>query len=294
MSTGLPSKHGLIVESNEDYHSHIESISKSHLDVVAKSPLHYWDKYINPNREPEAPTPAMILGTATHTAVLEPDLFTSQFVVVPGDAPKRPTSVQLKAKNPSAETLLAIDWWEDFERQNAGRAILADDDYQTCLAMRDAVHVHSAAGRLLQAGAAEQSFYAIDNETGLQIKCRPDWMREDGGLVDVKTTEDASPEGFAKSVANFRYYVQAPWYLDILERLYGEAPPYFIFIAVEKRRPYAVATYFVENDQLALGRARYAKDLRTLGVCKEAGSWPGYSDQVEPLKLPRWLNTNID
>lgn len=286
--------YGLVEQTNEEYHAHTASISKSHLDVVAKSPLHYWDRYINPDREPEEPTPAMILGTATHTAVLEPDLFPSQYIVVPGDAPKRPTSVQLKAKNPSAETLLAIDWWEGFERDNAGKTILAADDYQTCLAMRDAVHVHSAAGRLLQAGRSEQSFYAIDNETGALIKCRPDFLRDDGGLVDVKTTEDASPDGFAKSVANFRYYVQAPFYMDILERLYAEAPPYFIFIAVEKKRPFAVATYFVENDQLALGRARYMKDLRTIQNCKEANVWPGYSDQVEPLRLPKWLNTNLD
>jgi len=275
--------------SNEDYHSG-PGISKSHLDVVAKSPLHYWDKYVNDNREPEEPTDSMILGTATHTAILEPDLFPSLYVVVPGDAPKRPTSVQRKAKNPSAETLLAIDWWDDFNQANAGKTILDAEDYKTCLAMRDAVHIHSSAGRLLQGGRSEQSFYCIEEETGELIKCRPDYLRGDGGMVDVKTTEDASPAGFAKSVVNYRYYVQAPWYTDIPLRLYGEIVPYFVFVAVEKKRPYAVATYFVENEQLDVGRERYMKDLRLIAECKQAGNWPGYSQEIEPLKLPRWFN----
>lgn len=283
--------HGLVIQTNEEYHSG-PGISKSHLDVVARSPFHYWAKYLNPNRpEPETPTQAMILGTATHTAILEPDLFPSQYITLPENAPKRPTSAQLKAKNPSAETILAIDWWEDFEKANAGKIILTPDDYATCMAMRDAVHTHPVAAQLLTDGESEQSFYAIDNDTGELIKCRPDWLRNNGVMVDVKTTEDASPDGFGRSVANYRYFVQAPWYLDILKRLYGEAPQWFIFIAVEKKYPFGVGVYFVENDQLDIGRARYVKDLAAIHECKTRGTWPGYSEQVEPLRLPKWLNT---
>jgi len=31
-------------------------------------------------------------------------------------------------------------------------------------------------------------------------------------------------------------------------------------------------------------------DLGKLAVCKAANSWPSYSDQIEPISLPAWLN----
>lgn len=268
--------HGLVEQTNEEYHSG-DGVSKSHLDVVAKSPLHYWSKYLDPNREPEAPTAAMILGTATHSAVLEPDLFPSQFTHMPEGLDRR-----TKVGKEAYEAL-----------QESGKTILSLEDYQLCLAMRDAVHAHPIAKSLFQDGKAEQSFYCTETETGELVKCRPDWITGNGVLVDLKTTDDASPDGFAKSAANFRYYVQAPYYMDILERLYGEAPPYFIFAAVEKKRPHAVAVYFVDNDEMALGRAQYMKDLQRISECKSAQQWPGYSDQIEALRLPKWLKTAV-
>lgn len=282
--------HGLVECSNEEYHSGA-GVSKSALDLVARSPRHYWERYINPDREPNTPTPAMIIGSAVHSAVLEPDLFPNEYITLPDDAPNRPTSRQVNAKKPSPDTLIAIDWWRDFEAANSGRTILGADDYQLCLAIRDAVHAHPVAGPLFAEGVAEQSYYVTEPETGELIKCRPDWITGNGMMVDLKTTEDASPDGFAKSVANFRYFVQAPWYLDILERLYGEAPPYFLFVAVEKKRPHAIGVYFVDNVQLDLGRRRYMKDLRSISHCKAAGDFPDYSSQIEPLRLPKWLNT---
>lgn len=265
---------GQVQQPNEEYHSG-PGISKSHLDVVAKSPLHYWSKYLDPNRKASDPTPSMILGSATHAAILEPDLFPSQFAHMP-EGLNRTT----KAGKEAYEELVA-----------SGRTILSFDDFQTCLAMRDAVHAHPTAAGLLTDGLAEQSFYATDDATGELIKCRPDFLRSNGVMVDVKTTDDASPDGFAKSVATFRYYVQSPWYLDIMERLYGEAPAWFVFVVVEKSRPFAVATYFVEKAQLDLGRAVYVKDLARIHECKSSGKWPGYSEQIEPLRLPAWLKT---
>jgi hypothetical protein len=267
--------HGLVEISNDDYHAG-PGISKSHLDVAAESMFKYWDGYVNPNRERKEPTPAMILGTATHSAILEPDLFPSQFIAMPEGLTR-----QTKAGKEHYEELLAT-----------GKTVLKHDEFKHCLAMRDAVHLHPVAGPLFKNGRSEQAYYAIDNETGELIKCKPDFMNDNGFMVDLKKTTDASPDGFAKSVANYRYYVQAPWYLDILERLYSEAPPYFIFVAVEETRPYDIGVYFVDNAQLELGRRRYMKDLRRIAECKATGNFPGYSSQIEPLRLPKWLNTS--
>lgn len=67
---------------NADYHAH-PAISKSHLDLIARSPLHYWARYIDPNRVPTEPTDAMRLGTAVHTLTLEADQFEARYAVAP-------------------------------------------------------------------------------------------------------------------------------------------------------------------------------------------------------------------
>ena len=89
---------GLVECSNDQYHGG-PGVSKSHLDAIAgASPLHYWHKYINPNRERAEPSQALIMGSAIHSIVLEPDLFTGEYITVPEDAPKRATKAQINAK----------------------------------------------------------------------------------------------------------------------------------------------------------------------------------------------------
>ena len=60
--------------SNTDYHR-AEGISKSGLDLIARSPMHY--RF----REQREPTAAMALGTATHAAILEPALYAHDYVI---------------------------------------------------------------------------------------------------------------------------------------------------------------------------------------------------------------------
>lgn len=280
---------GLVNMPNADYHAG-PGISKSHLDAISGgTPLHYWSKYLDPNRERPEPTPAMVLGSAVHSAILEPDVFPTEYTTVPENAPNRPTAAQRNAKNPSTGTLLAIDYWDEFEAANKGKVILSPGDYSFCLQMRDAVNRHPLASRILGSGKAEQSFFAIDDETGELVKCRTDWLADNGLIADVKTTESASPANFGKSVANFRYYVQAAFYSDILQQLYGEAPPAFVFLAVEKTPPFAVAVYFATPEQIELGREYYRKDLNLIAECKRTGNWPGYPDEALPIELPRWF-----
>lgn len=284
--------YGLVEMTNDEYHSG-PGVSKSHLDVISPDnggcPLDYWDSYINPEPPERNETDDMLLGTVFHTAVMEPDLFNAQYISVPEDAPKRPTARQREAKKPSLDTLNAIEWWDDFEKESAGKRIVSAEIISIAQDMATAVRRHPVASRLFKDGVAEQSLFARDEETGLLIKCRPDWTTNGGLMVDLKSTNDPSPAGFAKSVVNFRYFVQAPWYLDIPRRLFGEAPEHFIFVAVKKKRPYSLGIYYVEQDLIERGRAQYRKDLNLLARCIEHGQWPDYGTEAVPLTMPRWF-----
>jgi hypothetical protein len=267
--------------NNTDYHAHA-AISKSHLDQVAKSPLHYWARYLDPNRVVPEPTLAMAIGSAVHTHVLELDQWDARYV-------SAPDGIDRRTKAGKAE-------WEAFTTAATGRTVLPKADADLVMRMAHSVFSHPAAAMLLALpGKAETTHMWTDAATGLQCKCRPDWLTDDGRLlVDLKTTEDASARGFAKSIAQWRYHVQASWYLDGIEQATGTRPEQFLFLCVEKKAPYAVAVYAADAEMIAAGAQTAARDLDVLATCKAAGAWPGYSDQIEPISLPPWMRPRPD
>ena len=268
------------MDSN-DYHAH-PAISKSHLDQVARSPLHYWARYLDPNRVTIEPTPAMAIGSAVHTHVLELDQWDSRYAMAP-------ESIDRRTKMGKAE-------WEVFTTAATGRTVLSRADAELVMRMGNAVYGHPAAAMLLNMpGKAETTHMWTDAATGLECKCRPDWLTDDGSLIiDLKTTEDASPKGFEKSIANWRYHVQAAWYLNGIEQATGKRPDQFIFICVEKKAPFAVAVYAADAEMIQIGGEAAARDLDVLATCKAAGAWPGYSDQIETINLPGWMRPRPD
>lgn len=181
---------------------------------------------------------------------------------------------------------------DEWTVNNPGRVILDNDTWDKLNKMRDSLMNHPKASKLLwdeRGGVAEQSIYWIDEETGELCRCRPDWNPNwINVLVDLKTTADASPEGFAKSVSNFRYDVQEQFYLDGAEAATGTRPDHMVFIAVETEAPYNCATYILGPEFAQIGRGKYRENLRTLHECKEKNSWPGYSEQIETLNPAGW------
>lgn len=256
--------------SNEAYHA-LKAVSPSQIKVLARSPLHYFDQFLAEDREKKEPTPAMQVGTALHTAVLEPELW-DQTIAVPKHAFDRRTKA---GKELAAE----------FEAESAGKIVLTPDDADRVRRMADAVHKHPASKFLLELpGRREPSYTWKDPATGLECKTRPDWHSEDRRLVvDVKTTRDASREEFAKSIANFDYHVQAAWNQAALEA------EQFLSLAIESERPYAVAVYPASGALIAAGQRRIEQAMTLLAECWKTGRWPGYGDLVqEPIDLPGW------
>ena len=252
--------------SNEQYHAD-PAVSASHLHAVAASPYHYWSRFLNPDRPVVEPTAAMQLGSLVHCAVLEPDELAKRYATCPPRNTKdgKATAAMLAASGIEAVT--------------AG-------DMELALAMAASVRNHQAAAELLRDGIAEKSFWWDDVDTGLRCKCRPDWYYGTT-LVDLKTTTDASPRGFARSVVQYRYHVQQAHYMA------GTFAERFVFIAVEKTYPYAVGVY--ELDTIAMDAAEVIRrnNLQTIADCRAINEWPGYSQGIRGLSLPGWaLNTD--
>lgn len=256
--------------TNEAYHA-LKAVSPSQIKVLGRSPLHYHDQFLAEDREKREPTAAMLLGTALHTAVLEPELWDATIAVPPHSFDRR--------------TKVGKQLADEFERESAGRLVLSPEDADQVRRMADAVRRHPAARFLLDMpGRREASYTWTDPATDLQCKTRPDWHSEDRRIVvDVKTTRDASRVEFSKSIANLDYHVQAAWNQDALQA------EQFITIAVENVRPFAVAVYPASGAMIAAGQRRIEAAMALLAECWRTGIWPGYGDLVqEPIELPGW------
>jgi exodeoxyribonuclease VIII len=254
--------------TNAEYHAS-PAISKSGLDLIRKAPALYRWRQANPTEQ----TPAMRLGTLTHTAVLEPHYFDQETIT-------RPEGIDRRTSAGKAD-------WAAFEIQAEGREIITGEEMAKLQAIRDAVHAHPAAAKALAGRPTiEQSiFWDAD---GIACRCRPDAVTQRGVIVDLKTTRDASPDGFAKSVAQYRYHVQAAFYSDGYRAAFGEAPRGFVFIAVETEPPYLVAVYVASETMTSRGRIEYQTDLDTFRECLASDCWPGYSSSPLTLDLPKW------
>ena len=68
---------------------------------------------------------------------------------------------------------------------------------------------------------------------------------------------------------------------------FGEAPPWWVFVAVEKKPPYAIGIYYATPDQIDLGRRQARQLFKRLVAAKRLDQWPSYSDhEVRELELP--------
>lgn len=225
---------------------------------------------------PADQTSAQADGWASHLAVLEPDRFEMECVAAP-KFDKRTTEGKRG--------------WAEFQASNEGKTVLTQDEHALCLRIRDAVWAHPTARELLMGdGLNEISALWKDAGTGLYVKGRPDRLTTLAGwsvVMDLKTTLNASPSAFARDLYYYHYHQQGALYLDGCDALAPHQRK-FIFVAVEKDPPYAVAVYELEDDALSLGRDEYQKHLTAYARCLESGQWPGYPDGVGYISVPSW------
>lgn len=275
--SAAPSEPGIYAGlSNAAYHAG-PGISKSQLDTLARSPLHYWAKHIAQLPGSRVETAAMRFGTAVHAAILEPEDFVNWVVM---DKVDRRTK-DGKAAAEAAEALAA-------ER---GVRLIDRAEYDAAMAIATSVDRQPVIGPILEAGWAELSVYWMDPDTGVFCRCRPDWLC-DYAILDVKTTENASPASFERSAYMYRYWVQAAYYLDGLAAN-GVELPNFVFAAVEKEPPYAAMAYNAMPGMIEAGRREYKRLLQLYSDCCAKAEWPSYGYSAS-LDLPRFAPERVD
>ncbi len=258
----------------EEYHRReLGTVTTGALKAMRRTPAHYRAWVETPDR-PADESPALAFGRAVHAAVLEFDRFREQYVIEPAWGDRR-----RKAER---------DRYRAWKAQANGREPISGEDFLHVAGIVKSLHEHPLIGRLLAAEyVAEATVEWIDPETGLPCKCRPDWWARGGMnlMVDVKTTQVADAGRFAWSCRDYGYDLQVAHYTAGAEAV-GERCD-FIFAAVEKEPPYAVAVYQIDESAIDEARDERRAAMLRIAECVETGEWPGYPSEIQTLYLPR-------
>jgi exodeoxyribonuclease VIII len=252
--------------SNAAYHSG-PGISCTGLKKIAVSPAHF--KYGDFKQ-----TAAMFTGSATHSAILEPELFAKQYVTLPSGKDRRSTEYKALCASHGTDN------------------VLVSADASQITAMQSAVRANPVANKWLyqEQGRNELSVYAKDPETGILVRCRFDRLLDRGFSPDLKTTTDASPRGFSNAIAKYGYAFQAAFYMDVYYWATGQRLGGFGFIACESKAPHNVMCYRLDDESIEIGRTQYRAALNTYANCLETGVYEGYDGASEEqlIGLPFW------
>uniref|UniRef100_A0A6H1Z9N2 Putative exodeoxyribonuclease 8 PDDEXK-like domain-containing protein n=1 Tax=viral metagenome TaxID=1070528 RepID=A0A6H1Z9N2_9ZZZZ len=262
---------------------------------------------------PRADTPAFQLGRATHTAVLEPEEFEGRYVVIDGLLPDGWEDIY---QNPAQYAVypgavrrgkqwdhFVVDHGEDprpiilqshfdksmeIGRQMEGREPLSRDHYDTAQIIGAAVKA-SPSSALLVDGQAEVTVQWTDEKTGLDCKCRPDYLRKDM-LIDFKTAKRVDPRGFDRAAGDYLYHAQLAFYREGCTRA-GLLDPGadVVIIPAQSQPPYeAAGPVDLKEQELAAGDVVWRWCLDRLAACLAADWWPGASPDRRKMELKPW------
>lgn len=237
---------GMKKMSDKEYFN-VDALSNSDFRLLKESVLHYENKELFPLE-----SGSIELGKAVHKLVLEPETFNDEFVIEEFDG------CELN-KNSNAYKDAKKAWLDAV----GDRVVLSADVFKQVTLM--ARNVKAIAGGLLQGGVAETAFFSeLD---GIPVKCKADYYIESLGVViDLKTTK--SIKDFKKSILEYGYGTQAPFYMDVIESTERKAER-FVFILVESTAPYMVSVQEMDYESIEEGRAIYSEYLKTWQAYKK-------------------------
>lgn len=258
--------------ANRYHRRELGVVSKSALDLIERSPLHY-RAWVD-GELPDEDTPALLFGRAFHAALLEPELFAEEFAEQPDFGDQRTP----------ANKIAKAEWL----KEHPAVTTLKSDDWHSIQGMVASVRQHTLGRQLLKEGEPELTVVWEDRETGLKCKCRADYYVPRHELVvDAKSALNASPEQFKRDIAKYRYHVQDALYRDGFSSA-DKMVRHFVFLAVEKTKPHAVAIYELDSDAIGRGYTAARRNIDTLSECMRTNKWPGYSESIQSLELPPW------
>jgi hypothetical protein len=256
--------------SNEEYHRR-PGVSASMLKSMARGWRTFEAEHIA-KTAPRKESAAMALGTAVHTALLEPERYEADYVVCPAECSDRRTKA-----------------FKEWSATVEGNQVLTAEDADTIHSIRVNQAKDPFVSQLLNVGGIVEKSFEWDEYGTL---CRMRFDKLHGPIcVDIKTCQDASYDAFAKTIVTYRYDLQAAHYLAGL-RSQDEGTDFrFVFIAVETVSPYRVRSYEINEYDLHKATTERNSLIDEYAERLESDDWSEpLEGKLATIFLPNWFS----
>jgi exodeoxyribonuclease VIII len=262
---------GIYDISDIEYHNS-EGISRSDIMIFRKTPFHYWNEKLNPNRPPkdDEDTAAIRMGKMIHCYLLEPEKFSERYLVI---------------EKINKTTKRGKEYAEQCEKLKGSRELVYDFEVTEIQAIEKAISQNPQAKELIAGAEYEKSFYWTDPHTGLLCKARPDIIHANM-VCDLKTALSASRRDFQTSLYTYGAYIQAGMIHVAMKEVMQIDMKNFIYIVLEKNYPYAHAIYKLDELAIEQGIVEFKNTLLRIKECLEKNEWPSYETSI--ITLPAW------
>lgn len=202
----------------------------------------------------------------------------------------------VKSVNPAV--VFADELLDAWRENTEGKVLVTRQQLRTALNIQKALLEHPTAGKLLThpSRAVEVSYFGIDEETGLEVRVRPDLELDMGGLrigADLKTISmwNIKQEGLRaklhREIIDRDYHLSAAMYCETA------ALDQFFWIFVNKDENYHwVAIIEASTELLELGMLEYRKTMREIANGFDTGEWSApitedYTDELNDFDVRR-------
>lgn len=262
------------------------SVSSSGLRTIEQSCpyLYWWNSPLNPQRPQQEEKAHFSRGRLLHELCAEGDKAWSVWHITPDGY--SPHHVK-KWEGAIAEAEAAVA---------AGKQLISFGDAQRAQGMADAIMRHPRAKLLFQKGLFEPTLAWKDEETGLWLRVRPDFLPDVRAWIpDIKSTLSAHPDDFSRSMVKYGYHMAAALYLEGIRVLYGgERPKGFMLVAQESKEPYLTEIYQVDEEAIGYGEVLNRRAMRKLADCLAKDRWPQYGNEINLVSVPDWDRKKLE
>ncbi|HCA1731406.1 TPA: PD-(D/E)XK nuclease-like domain-containing protein [Klebsiella pneumoniae] len=201
-------------------------------------------------------------------------------------------------KSVKPDAVFADELLDAWREKPEGKVLVTRQQLATALAIQKALLNHPTAGKLLThpSRAVEVSYFGIDEETGLEVRVRPDLEIDMGGLrigADLKTISmwNIKQEGLRAKL--HREIIERDYHLSAAMYCETAALDQFFWIFVNKDENYHwIAIIEASGELLELGMLEYRKAMRAIANGFDTGEWPApitedYAEELNDFDVRR-------
>ena len=231
------------------------------------------------------PSASMEWGSLVDCLITQPESFNERYVVIPEDAPRKPSITQINAKKPSPDTVIAVAYWKKMDEDK--RIKISSEMLYNAQCAKDAFLRNDACRETLE--SSDSQIILVDEtattvfpglNVSLKRKCMMDFLRKDNSVIaDLKTTNDNSDRGIYQAIYRFKYHMKMAFYQIMCEDCYGQSPELVLHFQ-RSEPPYDTNSVKLGPKMIAEGREAVIEAIKKLA-------------QINPKNEASYMNYGI-